>query len=95
MRENNSFIFIYTFGVNETMWLWRLKNKITTIKITKMHRKENLDTICHEYPMSPIRDWESQERFNKKRIIEPFIKSRNRQKGKEEQKNIVLVRMKK
>lgn len=74
MRENNSFIFIYTFGVNETMWLWRLKNKITTIKIKKMYRKENLDTICHEYPMSPIRDWESQERFNKKGIIEPFIR---------------------
>lgn len=24
--------------------------------------------------MSPIRDWESQERFNKKGIIEPFIR---------------------
>lgn len=82
MRENNSFIFIYTFGVNETMWLWRLKNKITNMKITRMYRKENLGTICHEYPVSPMRDWESQERFNKKRIIEPFIKSRNRQKGK-------------
>lgn len=77
------------------MWLWRLKNKITTIKITGMYGKENLGTICHEYPVSPMRDWESQERFNKKRIIEPFIKSRHRQKGKEEQKNIVLVRMKK
>ena len=40
-----------------------------------MYRKENLGTTCHEYPVSPMRDWESRKNLIKRGPLNHLLKA--------------------